>query len=137
VASTAKLLRADGGVRCVWARYRTVGSRERYGWIGGRIQRTGEFNNNMVWADLKRFEEVFAVEKSMLEWSAKDLRRRLVRALTTLWVNRLSGYFLRFRYLVIPDSETAMKNRYGCSRALIGWLVGNSGARTLVRFVQE
>lgn len=73
----------------------------------------------------------------MLEWSAKDLRRRLVRALTTLWVNHLFGYFLRFRYLVIPDSGTAMKNRYGGSGALIRWLVGNSGARTLVRLVQE
>jgi hypothetical protein len=64
-----------------------------------------------------------------------DLRRRLVRVLATLWVNCLSGYFLRFRYFVIPNNETAMKNRYCCSRLLVRWLVGNSGARALVRFV--
>jgi hypothetical protein len=47
---------------CLQARHGTVGSRQRPCWIGGRVQRTGEFNNNMVWADLKRFEEVLAVE---------------------------------------------------------------------------
>ena len=47
---------AQGGWRskvCLWAMQRTVG-RERHSWIGGRIQRTREFSNDMMLGGLEK-----------------------------------------------------------------------------------